>query len=749
MRRDRGGDHRHNITEASDTRLADLERDPCGIATPRPLLYLAFVSLAGYSGSASAAEQSREQLEQVIIRGTRPGDYVVTDPSLSKLTQTMTDTPQSITTVTRAELDDRAVANLNDALRTVPGISLGAGETSFQGNNVFLRGFTTRNDLFVDGQRDYGYYYRDPFNAEAVEVLKGPSSILFGRGSTGGVINQVTKIPTRDQHFSAAGTLGFAGVRRATLDMNSPLPELMRGGAFRLNLVADHTEVADRNAGEVNRVGIAPSLALGDGTPTRLVFQYLYQRDRNVPDYGIPWFAGRPAAVDRANYYGFSSDYLDTDVNVATVRLEHDLGTAIRVSSQARYSRDTRRFRYSEAVIPAGTPATTPLQSIIVSRNEFQGYSTDTFLEDQTDLTARFRTGMLRHALVAGVEIGRESPEPVYVSNVGVPTTNLAHPQDGGYSVAQSYVRLTARTVAKTQAVYALDTISVGARWQFMAGIRWDSFDADYRSVGYTAAGAVAATTAVESMDRGMSYRGAVVYKPSEDSSLYASYGTSFNPSAEGIESFISAGRSVSQANLNLDPEKSRSAEIGAKWTTPNGRLLLTSSLFRLEKTNVRVPDPTAPGFNTLGGDQRVNGAELEVMGQIGKRWKIRAGYSYLDSETTRSSVGGPVVGAPLTATPRNSFSALLEYRLNPAFEAGVGVQSLSERLGQNTAAVYEVAPGYTTVEAFGKYQLSARMLLQLNVTNLGNRYFMDQLHPAHVIPGEGRAARLVITYRR
>lgn len=717
-------------------------------APSAPWWYAAVAAMGAHAALAEDAALPREQLEQVVIKGTRVEEYVSTEPSIGKLTEKTVDTPQAITTVSGAELADRAASNLNDALRTVPGISLGAGETSFQGNNMILRGFTTRNDMFADGQRDYGYYYRDPFNLEQVEVLKGPSSILFGRGSTGGVINQVGKSPALTSSLAASAVLSTAHVRRATADVGAPLPALGAGAAFRVNVMGDHSETADRDGTHNDRWGIAPSLALGLGSPTRLRVGWLHQSDDGVPDYGIPWFAGRPAAVARNNNYGFSSDYLKTDVNAYTARFEHDFDSTLQLASQARYSRDTREFRYTEAVIPAGTAASTPPSSITVNRSEYQGSSTDTFFQGQTDLTARFATGSVGHALVAGVEIGRETPNPTYVANAGVPATQLANPQDLGYSATQTYTRLTASTSARTLAVYALDTMKLGTQWQVMGGVRWDRFDAHYHSTGFTPSGATAAVTDVDSDSDGFSYRGALVYKPGPDSSLYASFGNSFNPSAEGIESLISAGRSVAQANLNLDPEKSRTYELGSKWSLLEQRVLLSGSVFRLEKSNVRVPDPNLAGFNTLGGDQRVEGAELEATGQVNPSWKLRAGYTYLDSQTTRSTPGGPLVGAPLTGAPRNTVTLFTEHHLGPSFEVALGGLYMSSRLGQNTLAAYELTPGYAIFEAMARYTFSAAVSLQLNVNNLADRYFLDQLHPAHVVPGEGRSARLTLNVK-
>jgi catecholate siderophore receptor len=656
----------------------------------------------------------------------------------------MVDTPQSITTITGEDLRDLGVTNLNDALRTVPGISLGAGEYSYQGNNLILRGFTTRDDMFVDGQRDYGYYYRDPFDSQDIEVLKGPSSILFGRGSTGGVIDGVSKFPTLTPLLAGTGTVSSSDVRRATLDLGSPVPALGAGDAFRLNLMADHSAVADRATTQSDRWGVAPSLALGLGTPTRVLVSYYHQTENDVPDYGIPWFNNRPAPVDRSNFYGFSGDYLDTDVNLVSARFEHDFGPSMTLSSQARYSRDTRDFRLTEAIVPSGTPASTPIQNITVSRNEFQGYSTDTFYQDQTELTARFATGVLSLALVTGIEVGRESPEPTYITNAGVPGTNLADPTAQNYSDLQSYPRLKADTVANTVGIYGLDTVEFGRHWQLMGGIRWDRFDAHYDSTGYSPTGTVAANTHLDHLDQAFSYRGAIVYTPSRSGSIYVSTGTSFDPSAEGIESLISSGRTLAQANINLAPEKNRAYELGSKWSLPGG-LLLTGALFRIEQYNTRVPDPTEPGFNTLGGDERVDGAEIAAVGRLTSAWSLRASYTYMDSKVIRSTPGGPLLGAPLTITPRNSSAVWIEYQLTTPLEIGAGALQMSSRLGQDTAASYEVAPGYVIFNAMAKYQFSTQTTLQLNVDNLTNRYYIDQLHPFHVIPGEGCMAQLAL----
>lgn len=664
--------------------------------------------------------------------------------AIDKLTQPLIDTPQSVSVISRAELDDRGITTLNDAVRTTPGISLGAGETSFQGNNVILRGFTTRNDTYLDGMRDYGYYYRDPFDEDSIEVLKGPSSVLFGRGSTGGVIEQTTKQAIVGRSVLDTEVLaGTDRTHRVTADGNMPLGDGL--GAVRLNAMVHESGVAGRDGARNSRWGLAPSVLIHLRPDTQLRLDWLHQFENDRPDYGIPWFNGAPAKVARSNFYGFSSDYLRATVNVLTAAVSHQVNDNLTLSSKVRYSDDSREFRTSEAVVPPGVLVTTPLSAITLNRNEFAGHSREVFLQNQSDLTAHFSTGLLRHSLAAGLEFGSESPRPTYIFFTGVVTTNLANPPPQTFSATLAYVRLTARTDAKTAGIYALDTMDIGDRWQMMGGVRWDRFDAHYTSTGYAATGAVAARTDIHHVDEAPSYRAAITYKALPGLNFYASYGDSFDPSASGIESLVSSGRSVAQANLNLDPEKSRSYEAGAKWAvTP--QLVLDASVFQIEKTNVRVPDPTVPGFNTLGGDQQVRGFETELSGNLTAAWKVHLGYAYMDSRTVKSTPGGPLVGEPLTITPKDTFSLVTEYRILPNVEVGGDVVSVSSRLGQNTAASFLTAPGYTVAGVMAKYIVSNRLTVQVNVYNVADAVYYDQLHPFHVVPGAARSALLTVT---
>ena len=264
--------------------------------------------------------------------------------------------------VPRQVIDQQGVNTLRDTLRNVAGISLAAGEGGAQGDNLTIRGFNARNDLYIDGMRDFGSYYRDPFNTEEVQVLQGPSSMTFGRGSTGGVVNQSGKYPQLDRMLSAEAQFGSDLTRRVVADLNRPLRALGNGAAFRLNAMGHEGNVAGRDVAENRRFGIAPSLALGLGTPTRLTFGYFHQTASDIPDYGIPWLFNNPAPVDRHNYYGFEDgNFLRTYADIGTARVERDLNAHMTLRNQVRYSKYLRRVQITEARVPAtATPATAP-----------------------------------------------------------------------------------------------------------------------------------------------------------------------------------------------------------------------------------------------------------------------------------------------------------------------------------------------------------------------------------------------------
>jgi catecholate siderophore receptor len=690
---------------------------------------LASTAFAG-EGGAAAKKEDETALPEVVVTGRK--GYNPDEANLSKLTQPLVSTPQSITVVPKELIEDQGNTTLREVLRNVSGISLAAGEGSSQGDNLTIRGFTARGDLFLDGMRDFGSYYRDPFNYESIEVLQGPSSILFGRGSAGGAVNQVSKAPhlaaSRDASFMA----GSDSRRRATVDVDEPLPELGPTAAFRVGAMADQGGVAGRNVAQNSRYGFAPSLALGLGTPTRLTLRYFHQSESDIPDYGLPWMFGGTPDVDRRSFYGFTSDFLKADADVVTGRLEHDVSDSLTLRAQLRYADYERHARITEPQVLAGTPST-PLSAITVTRNQLVTDSTEGNLLGQTEALAKFDLGPTSHELVGGVEAGHETSDPTRQKYTGVPTTSLLSPDYGTPFSGNATISSKVQASVDTFGLYALDTIHLGERWDLIGGGRWDYIDSDFDQV-------FPSPSSFHRLDERASWRGAVVFKPRPEGSVYFAAGNSFDPSAEQL--------SLSTATANVAPEENRSYELGAKWDLLGGALSLTGALFRQEKLNAREADPNNPLVNALSGHWRVDGFQVGARGKLAEWWQVFAGWTFMDSKVVASGVAG-VQGRPLANAPRNSFDFWSDWKLPWDLETGVGVNTVSARAASTTVSSTGVeagfigrAPGYTVINAMAQKRFSKRLSLQVSVFNLADEFYLDGIHPSHVIPGAARTVQ-------
>jgi catecholate siderophore receptor len=736
---------------------------PFGLSVGLALSGLASPAAAQYGGAPT-------QLPPISVEGgsTGGGDYQPTQPTLPKLTQPLIDTPQTIEAVPRQLMDDQGVTNMRDALRNVPGISIAAGEAASQGDSLTIRGFTARGDIYLDGMRDFGSYYRDPFFLDDIEVLKGPSSILFGRGSTGGVIEQDSKVPTLSPFIAGTASFGSDFTKRLTADIDEPLPSLGQGAAFRVNVMAHDSEVSRRDDAENSRFGIAPSLALGLGTPTRLTLTYLHQTEYDTPDYGVPWLyqgvAGqgtglaRPANISQNNYYGFENgNYLRTNVDIPTAKFEHDFSENLSFRDQLRYAHYTREFSITEPqlYIPGtNTPLLvapgTPLSALSVTRNQLYGTSLETYLVNQSDLTAKFKTGFIAHTLVAGLELGRETSDPIRYTTLFSPTlsttTSLVMPTPGQADNASTYLSSITKTTAETQAIYALDTLQLTDQWQVMGGLRLDRFDASFQqtTLANPLTGAGAANVGLGHVDKTASWRGAILYKPAPNGSIYFDAGTSFDPSAEQL--------SLSAANANLSPTKNTSFELGTKWNLFHESLLVTGAVYETQQTNVRETDPNNPLFQILVGDAVAKGIELGAVGRITERWQVLAGYAYTYSVIDSSPQND--LGHRLANVPMHTGNVWTTYRLPSEITIGGGIDIVASRFAATTPTTaggvnfWKEVPGYWTLNAMARYPLNQHVDLQLNFYNLTNNQYYDQVHPAHVIPGAGTSALFTASFK-
>lgn len=659
------------------------------------------------------------------------------NPSSPKYTEPLRDIPQTLTVVPQTVFEEQGATTLREVLRNVTGISIQAGEGGggLPGDNLAIRGFAARSDIYMDGVRDFGAYSRDTFNIEQVEVAKGPASIYGGRGSTGGSLNLSSKTPhliTAHNVTFGAGTDDFG---RATVDLNQPI-ETMEGASLRLNAMWSQGDTPGRDAVENERWGVAPSLAFGLGTPTRVTLSYSHLAQDNIPDYGLPWvpntnlplseYADQPAPVDFGNFYGLKDrDYEETVTGIATAQVEHDLTEATTLRSLVRHGQSTR-----DSIITAPRFLTT--DSTVINRQLQSRDLEDTILAWQTDLRSTVHTGALEHELVTGVEVARETSENFARTGPTAPTTDLFHPNpDDPYLGPITRTGARTEAIADTAAVYVADTVKLNEQWQVNAGLRYDRFDMGYESVAIDGV-----ATEMDREDDPLSWRAGVVYKPRVNGSIYAAYGTSYNLSAEG-----NTGLSLTTATINLAPEESRGFELGTKWDLLDNRLSLSTAVFRTDKTNARTPgiNPGDPA-TVLDGVQRVSGFEVGVTGSITRAWSAFFGYTYMDSEILESN-NAAEVGHEFGNTPDHSLSLWTTYRIGTAFEIGGGTQYVGDRFNGNSSA--RIAPGYWLFDAMASYDVTERLTLRLNATNLADEKYIDRVGGGHFIPGAGRSVAL------
>lgn len=718
-------------------------------------LLLANTGLTFSPDRQNAVAVGLRQSESVLVTDTTTDSV-----ALGRIPTPLLDTAQSITAIPKDVLAQQGTTTLRDALRNAPGISLAAGEGGSQGDNLTIRGFTARNDIFLDGMRDFGSYYRDPFNYDQVDVLEGPAGVEFGRGSTGGVVNQESKQPQLRPFINLDGDFGTDLTRRFTADINEPLPDFAHGSALRLNIMAHESNVAERDVTENRRFGFAPTIAFGLQSSTRLTLGYFHFSENDIPDYGIPWYFNTVSPVARQNYYGFrDANYLKTDVDMATLKAEHDLAEGSLVRNQLRYANYVRKAQITEPQVNTATSGaitpSTPLNQVQVNRNQIAVDSTESFLWDQADVMLNKSILGTKHLVVAGVEGGRETSDPSrptfyapqlvngkVVSVNTVPTTSLLHPDENQSFSGTSQPSSNVHTTSTSVGVYALDTIEFGKRWIVSGGGRWDRFNTDYNAVNwaYPAPGQVTEThSQFNRIDQKPTWRAALIFKPVANGSVYFDYGTSFNPSAETL--------SLSQGTANLPPEENQTYEFGSKWDLKAGKLALRTSLFRTDKENAREVSPTNSLLYVLAGNQRVDGAEAEVQGHLTSRWELLSSYTYMHSEVVNSQFYPASVGYPLANVPANLFNLWTEYRLPRGFEVGAGGNFVDSRTASSTApldpttGLIKQVPSYVVFNAMAKYEISERIQLQANVYNVGNRNYIDEIHPAHIIPGAGTSA--------
>ncbi|WP_166360691.1 TonB-dependent receptor [Pseudomonas akapageensis] len=710
-------------------------------------------------------------------------DYKVDKASSQKYTEPLVDTPRSVTVIPQQVIKDTGALTMQDALRTIPGITFGAGEGGNpQGDRPFIRGFDAQGDTYLDNVRDTGSQTREIFAIESIEVSKGPNSAIGGRGAAGGTINMVSKKAHLGDSFDGGFTWGSDQTQRYTIDGNYQFTD---NAAGRLNLLSHQSNVAGRDSVNYDRWGVAPSLAFGLGTETRLNLDFYHLESDDLPDSGIPYSIPTglaPARTkanpdkpddggDSSNFYGLTDrDFRKTRADIATIAIEHDLSEALTVKNTLRHGSTMQDYILTQPDDSKGN-----VNNGSVWRRANTRVSNTSTTTNQTDLFGDVYIAGFKNSFSTGIEFTREEGErSSYNVNTdttpatpgGTPSTNCTPAMIGAPSgfnctslsnptpsdpwngaISRNYASID--TDANTRAIYVFDTLELSSQWLVNMGLRYDHFETKYRSRAASGATVVTNGVPVKGEDTSEFVTGqfGVVYKPAENGSIYASYATSATPPGnslgEGSEINPLGGTPDRNGNLlksDMEPETTKNYEIGTKWDLLNERLSLTADIFRTEKDNARVQVDSTSFENA--GKTRVQGIELSASGKLTDKWQVFAGYAYMDSEQVD---GGPLSvtnGNELPNTPKNSGTLWTTYQVTPRLTIGGGAFYVDDVFG--SVANTTMVDSYVRYDAMAAYKLSKNVDLQLNVQNLTDETYYDKAFSTHFAnQAPGRTALL------
>lgn len=687
--------------------------------------------------AADAADaEAATEVSGVLVTGVRNEAYQEKVTATATKTATpLRDIPQSVTIITDELIRDQAMQTMADVVRYVPGVTMGQGEGHRDAPT--LRGNASTADFFVDGVRDDVQYFRDLYNAERVEVLKGPNAMIFGRGGGGGVINRVSKKADWSAARSLTAELGSWDHRRATADLAAPISEAFAG---RVVAVYERSE-SFRDFVNVERWGVNPSIAWRDGDGLTVSLSYEHFEDDRTTDRGVPSFAGRPAPAPRGAFFGDPErSYATTEVDLVNLGVEHQIAEDFVVRNRTVYGKYSKFYGN---IFPSGAAVAGPTGALAFPLQAYQNDSPRENLFNQTDLVWTANLGGRQHTILGGVELGRQKTTNHRLTgrfNTATGSTTLGgNPFDAptrrGLPVffTNSGNDANNQVKATVAAAYLQDQIDITSQLQLIAGLRLDRFQVDFvdrRSV-------VTGRRDFSRKDELWSPRLGVVLKPVEPLSLYASYSVSYLPSSGDQFSSLTA---TSEA---LEPEKFENLELGLKWEVTQD-LLLTAALYRLDRQNTTAPDPLRPGQVVLTGAQRSEGFEAGLAGRLSERWEVVGGYAWQTAKITSTTAAAPS-GRAVALVPEHTFSLWNKYTINDQIGVGLGVIHQTKMFASISNTV--TLPGFTRVDAAVFMRLSEALRVQVNVENLfDKRYFSTSHGDNNILPGGPRTVRVSLS---
>jgi catecholate siderophore receptor len=679
--------------------------------------------VAGISGNDSREFVLRLAPFGESVTVTSPAGYRV--DGIGSGTRTLTllrDLPQSVTVITREQVRDQLMLSMGDVLRYTPGIQVHQGENNR--DQFVIRGNSSSADFFLNGVRDDVQYYRDLYNVDRIEALKGPNAMAFGRGGGGGVVNRVTKQALFSPLREVVVQGGAYGHRRIAADVDQPLTGKV---AFRVNGMYEDSG-SFRDEVSLERHGVNPTLTFAPGPRTRVTLGYEHLHDARVADRGITSFQGRPADVDISTYYGNPADSrVRASVDLGTVTLDHSAGP-LTFRTRTMYG-DYDRFYQN--YVPGAATADAARVALTAYNNATQRQN----LFNQTDLVYALATGPLKHTLLAGLELGSQDTDnfrntgyfddllPSILVPFSAPTIETP------VAFRQSPTDADNHLEARVAAAYVQDQLEMSAKLQLLLGLRFDRFDLTYHSnrSGDT----------LSRVDELFSPRAGIVYKPIVPVSIYGSYAVSHLPSSGDQFS------SLTTVTEQVKPEEFTNYELGLKWE-PRPRLDVTVAAYRLDRTNTRATDPNDPTRIVQTGSQRTTGVEVGLAGRVSSIWQIAGGYSYQDATVTSATTAARA-GAQVGQVPHHTLSLWNNVQVLPRLGAAVGVLFRTDMFATVDDTV--TLPGFTRVDVAAFYALTKGLRVQANLENaFDTTYWINADSNTNLSPGSGRALRVAVT---
>lgn len=691
------------------------------------LLGLPSVALAqgeAISPAASDTTPTPQVLPTIEVRGSASSDYGARrSRTATKTDALLRDVPQSVTVVSKHVIADQRMQGMADVVRYVPGITMGQGEGNR--DQATIRGNNTTAGFFVDGMRDDVQYFRDLYNVERVEALKGANALIFGRGMGGGALNRVMKSAewTSTRELQIQG--GSYGNRRSALDIGQGLSERL---ALRLNAMYENSDLYRDDVG-LERYGINPTAALRLTPQTRVLASYERFKDARTADRGIPSFDGAPLAIaSPRTFFGDPSlSHADALVNVGTLSLEHAAASGLTLRNRSVFADYNKIYQnvFPGAVNDAGTDV-----EIAAYNNATQRRN----LLNETELTYPLVTGGLRQTLLAGVAVGRQITDNFrntgyFSDSATTVTTPLSHPTIAApVTFRQSATDADNHSTATSLSVYGQSQVFLSDRWQAIIGARYERFDVRFYNRR--------TSQALTRTDDLVSPRAGLLFKPVEAITLYTSYSVSALPSSGDQFSSLTA------TTETLEPEKFKNYEFGAKWDVLD-RLSLAAAVYRLDRTNTTAPDPIDPSKTVQTGSQRTEGFEFSITGAITPTWQVIGGYTNQDATVT-SRTAAAAVGAKVALVPRNTASLWNRYQMASRVGVGVGVIYQDEMFAAIDDAV--TLPSFVRIDAAAYYTVNRGVRVQANVENIFARtYYPTANSNNNITPGSPRAVRVAV----